>query len=137
MNKSLNVVLAALIASSASLAFAQTSPPSYRTRAEDFAIQNKILQQESTSMPSGSPAVDKNAKPADPIPKATNLAQEEALFKTEDLRLQKESTPLPPGSPAVNKNQRAADPWPKPTTKAQMAADNLAEEQFLQQHSTK
>jgi hypothetical protein len=137
MNKSLNVVLAALVASSTSLAFAQASPPSPRTKAEDFAIQNRTLQKESTSMPAGSPAVDKNAKPADPMPKATTKAQKEALFKAEDRQLQKESTPMPAGSPHVNKNAKAADPMPKPTTKAQRAADNKAEEQFLQQKSTK
>jgi hypothetical protein len=137
MNKSLNVILAALVAGGASLAVAQSSAAIPLTRAQQFASELKVLQDESTAMPIGSPPVDKNAKAEDPIPPVTTLAQQEAWFKVENQRLQRESTAMPPGSPAVNKHELAADPLPKATTPAQMAADNAAEAQFLRQKSTR
>jgi hypothetical protein len=137
MNKSMNIVFAGLIAGSAAHAFAQTGQPGLATRVDEFRNQNQFLQRESTSMPAGSPAVDKYAKPTDSIPKATNMAQEEAFFNAEDRRLQAESTSMPSGSPPVNRNERATDPMPRPTTHAQKVAADFAEEQFLQQSSTK
>jgi hypothetical protein len=137
MNKSMTIVFAALVAASAAHAFAQTSQPSPATRAEAFRLQNQFLERESTPMPAGSPAVDRYAKPEDPMPKATTLAQEEARFRIEDRQLQAEATSLPVGSPSVNRTERAADPIPAPTTNAQKAAASIAEERSLQQESTK
>ena len=96
-------------------------------REQDFAVQNKILQDESTAMPSGSPPVDRSAPPADPIPKASGLAQEEARFKAMDQQLQAESTGMPAGSPPVDRNAVNEDPRPS----------GAAEERFLEQNSTK
>ena len=87
-------------------------------------------------MPAGSPAVDRSAKPEDPIAKATTLAQEEARFRTDEKRFQQESTAMPAGSPQVNPHERAADPLRKATTRAQKAAAFAAEEHFFQQRST-
>ncbi len=137
MKKSLNVVLATLLAGIASLAVAQPgaaapTPSSLRFNQNQF----RTLRQESTSMPSGSPPVDRNAKAEDPIPKVTTLAQQEAWFKVENQRLQRESTGMPAGSP-VNKYDVAADAIPKATTSAQKAAAFAEEERFLQQKSTR
>ena len=106
------------------------------TKAQAFAAQNAEWQALSTGMPAGSPAVDRSAKPADPIPTAANLAQEEARFKVMDAELQAESTNMPVGSPPVNKNEVAADPIPKATTLAQKEARFAAEDRFLEQMST-
>ena len=137
MNKSMTIAFAALVVASAAHAFAQASQPSLATRAEEFRLQNQFLERESTPMPAGSPAVDRHARPQDPIPAASTLAQEEARFRIEDRQLQAEATSLPVGSPTVNRTERAADPMPAPTTGAQKAAASLAEERFLQQEATK
>ena len=137
MNKSMTIVFAALVAASAAHAIAQTSQPSLATRAEEFRLQNQFLERESTPMPAGSTAVDRYAKPQDPIPKATTLAQEEVRFRAEDRQLQAEATSLPAGSPSVSRSERAADPMPAPTTSAQKTAVSIAEERLLQQESTK
>jgi hypothetical protein len=50
------------------------------------------LQAEATNMPVGSPPVNRNEVAADPIPKATTLAQKEARFATEESFLQRMST---------------------------------------------
>lgn len=136
MNASLRTAIAVLVAGAASMSHAHASlwSPSV---IEHFKEQNQTLQQESTPMPVGSPAVDRTAKSADPLPVATNLAQEEALFKAENRRLQSESTGMPAGSPPVDRHQPAFDPMPSPQHKAQRLAANMAEERFLQQESTK
>ena len=54
------------------------------TKAQAFAQQIAYWQALSNSMPAGSPAVDKSKPAADPIPKATTLAQREARFAAED-----------------------------------------------------
>ena len=136
MNASLRTAIAVLVAGAASMSPAHASLWS-PSAIEHFKEQNQTLQQESTSMPAGSPAVDHNAKPADPIPVATGLSQEEALFKAENHRLQSESTGMPARSPPVHRHQPAFDPMPNPQHKAQRLAANLAEERFLQQESTK
>ena len=117
------VVTAALVAGVSG--FAQAAGNSARDQA--FAIQNKILQDESTSMPSGSPPVDRSAPPADPVPKASNLSQEEARFRDMDQQLQKASTGMPSGSPPVDRSAVKEDPAPR----------GVAEENFLEQNSTK
>ena len=117
------VVTAALVAGVSG--FAQAADNS--TRYQDFAIQNKILQDESTSMPVGSPPVDRSAAPADPVPKARGLSQEEARFRVMDQQLQAESTGMAVGSPPVDRNAVNQDPRPSPA----------AEEKFLEQNSTK
>lgn len=138
MKKSLNVVLATLLAGSASLAVAHPGASTLIMNTLRFnQDQFRTLQQESTPMPSGSPPVDRNAKAEDPIPKVTTLAQREAWFKVENQRLQRESTSMPAGSPPVNKYDIAADPIPKATTSAQKAAAFAEEERFLQQKSTR
>src|SRR5437899_11143538 len=52
--------------------------------AAKFKAEEQAMQKESTNMPSASPPVNKSAKPADPIPKATTKAQKEARFKAEE-----------------------------------------------------
>ena len=136
MNKSLGVILVTLVAGSASLAHAQYGAATSATTAQQFASRLRTLQEESTSMPTGSPPVDKNARPEDPIPKLTTLAQDEAWFRAENQRLQRESTGMPSGSPAVKTHEVPADPLPKATTPAEKAAANAAELQFLRQKST-
>lgn len=136
MNKSFGVILVTLAAGSASLAHAHYGAGTPATTAQQFASQFRTLQEESTSMPSGSPPVDKNALPEDPIPKLTTLAQDEAWFRAENQRLQRESTGMPSGSPAVKKHEMPADPLPKATTPAEQAAANAAELQLLRQKST-
>ena len=138
MKKSLNVVLATLVAGSASLAVAHSAASAPATSVLHFnQDQFRTLQQESTPMPGGSPPVDRNAKAEDPIPKVATLAQQEAWFKVENQRLQRESTGMPVGSPQVDKYAIAADPIPKATTTAQKAAAFAREEQFLQRESTR
>jgi hypothetical protein len=137
MNKSLRTALVALAAGGALISYAHASLSDPGSLGERFRLQNQTWQQESTSMPAGSPVVDRSAKAADPVATATNLAQEEALFKTEDRRLQNESTGMAAGSPPVNRHEPAFDPMPKPATKAQRVAANMTEERFLQQESTK
>jgi hypothetical protein len=117
------VVTAVLVAGVSGLA--QAADNSARDQA--FAIQNKILQDESTSMPAGSPPVDTSAPAADPIPKATGLSQEEARFRIMDQQLQEPSTGMPVGSPPVDRSSVNQDPRPSPA----------AEEKFLEQNSTK
>ena len=117
------VVTAALIAGVSGAALGAGNS----ARDRDFAIQNRILQDESTGMPAGSPPVDTSAAPADPVPTASNLSQEEARFREMDQQLQKASTPMPAGSPPVDRNAVNQDPPPS----AQ------AEEKFLEQNSTK
>lgn len=120
------VVTAALVAGVSG--FAQAADNSTRSaRDQAFAIQNKILQDESTSMPSGSPPVDTSAPAADPVPKATGLSEEEARFRVMDEQLQKASTGMPVGSPPVDRTSVNQDPRPSPA----------AEEKFLEQNSTK
>ena len=116
-------VTAALMAGVSGAVFAANNS----ARDREFAIQNKILQDESTSMPSGSPPVDRSAPPADPIPKASGLSQEETRFKVMDQQLQVESTGMPSGSPPVDRNAVNQDPRP----------NAQAEEKFLEQNSTK
>jgi hypothetical protein len=128
------VVTTALVAGISGIALAAGNDGVTTNQA--FAAQNAYWQALSTSMPSGSPAVDKSAKPADPIPSAANLAQEEARFKVMDAQLQAAATPMPVGSPPVNKNEVAADPIPKATTLAQKEARFAAEDRFLEQMST-
>ncbi len=137
MHKQRYILLAALLAAGISQSFAQSTYPDTSARAKEFANQNKILQEESTSSPVGSPPVNRSARPADPIPKATTLQQKEARFKAMDSRLQRESTNLAAGSPRVDKSAAAADPYPKGTTKAQKAAAAAAEEKFLEKSSTR
>ena len=60
--------------------------------AAKFKAEEQAMQKESTNMPSASPPVNKSAKSADPIPKATTKAQKEARFKAEEKAMQKEST---------------------------------------------
>lgn len=136
MNKSLNFVLATLLAGGTSLAVAQPGLASQPTRGQQFASDLKTLEQESTAMPAGSPPVDRNAKPDDPIPKATTPAQKEAWFRKEYHQLQLESTGMPAGSPPVDRYEKAADPFPNATTYAEKAAAFASEERFLQQQST-
>jgi hypothetical protein len=127
-------VTTALVAGVSGIAYAADN--NGLTRDQAFAEQNAYWQALSTPMPVGSPAVDRSAKPADPIPSATNLAQEEARFKVIDAQLQAESTNMPVGSPPVNKNEVAADPIPKATTLAQKEARFAAEDGFLERMST-
>jgi hypothetical protein len=116
------VVTAALVGAVSGLAQAADT-----TRAQNFATQNEALQDESTAMPYYSEPVNRNAAPADPIPKVSGLQGEEARFRGMDQQLQDEATSMPVGSPPVNKNSVNADPRPGP----------LAEERFLEQNSTK
>jgi hypothetical protein len=60
--------------------------------AAKFKAEEQMMQKESTNMPSASPKVNKAAKAADPVPKATTKAQKEAQFKAEEKAMQKEST---------------------------------------------
>lgn len=106
------------------------------TKAQAFAEQNAYWQALSTSMPAGSPPVDKSARPADPIPSAHGKAQEVARFQQMDAQLQAESTNMPAGSPAVDKSEPAADPIPKATTFARKEARFATEDRFLEQMST-
>lgn len=117
------VVTAALVAGVSG--FAQAAGNSARDQA--FAIQNKVLQDESTSMPVGSPPVDRSASPADPVPKASAMGGEAARFSVMDQQLQVESTSMPAGSPPVDRNAVNQDPRPSAA----------AEERFLEQNSTK
>jgi len=117
------VVTAALVAGVSGLAQAADNS----AKARNFAIQNEYLQEQSTSMPAGSPPVDTSAAPADPVPKPSNLSQEEARFRVMDQQLQQLSTGMPSGSPPVNRSAVNQDPAPR----------GLAEEKFLEQNSTK
>ena len=62
------------------------------TAAAKFKAEEQMMQKESTNMPSSSPPVNKSAKAADPIPKATTKAAKEARFKAEEKAMQQEST---------------------------------------------
>jgi hypothetical protein len=137
MKKTINVVLATLLAGGASLALAQSATANSVANAQSFATDFRTLQQESMAMPMISPPVDRNAKPDDPIPKATTLAQKEAWFAEENQWLQRMSTAMPAGSPPVNKYERAADPLPKATTYPEKVAAFRSEERFLQENSTR
>ena len=116
------VVTTALVVGISGMASAADNSTKY----QDFAVQNKIWQDESSGMPAGSPPVDRSAAPADPIPKASGLSQEEARFRVMDRELQDESTGMPAGSPPVDRNSANQDPAP----------NAAAEMQFLEQNST-
>jgi hypothetical protein len=120
--------------SAADVAKAEERAKSDATAAK-FKADEKAMQKESTNMPSASPPVNKSAKPADPIPKATTKAQKEARFKAEEKAMQKESTNMPSASPPVNKAAKAADPVAKATTKAKKEGQFKAEEKALQKDS--
>ena len=105
-------------------------------KAQAFAQQNAYWQALSTSMPAGSPTVDRSVLAADPVPPANAYGGETKRFVAMDRELQAESTDLPPGSPAVNKGEPAADPIPKATTLSQREARFAAEDRFLEQNST-
>jgi hypothetical protein len=136
MKKTINVVQAMLLAGGASLAFAQSAAAYSSPNAQEFAADFQTLQQESMAMPTVSPPVDRYAKPDDPIPRATTLAQKEAWFAEENHWLQRMSTAMPAGSPPVNKYERAADPIPKATTYPEKVAAFRSEERFLQENSS-
>jgi hypothetical protein len=93
MKKSINVVLAVLLAGGASLAVAQSATAYSAAKAQEFASEWQTREQESTAMPAGSPPVDRNAKPDDPIPKATTYPEKVAAFRSEFRFLQENSTP--------------------------------------------
>jgi len=133
MNKSLNVILAALLTGGTAIAAAQPAAATQAVSAQQLANE---LQQEAVSMPMGSPPVDRNAKPADPVPQLTTPAQRAAWHHEESRELRHASIGMPMGSPQVNANESAADPLPKATTHAQQVAQSAAEEQFLQQQAT-
>ncbi len=136
MNKSTSVLLAALLAGGASLAAAQASAAIAPTEAQRFADQFRTLQDESTSMPAGSPTVDRHAQAVDPVPAVTTVAQEKAWFPVEEQRFDRESMAMPSEHLNVNRNAPAADALPKATTPAQKAAANAAEWNFLRQNSS-
>jgi hypothetical protein len=136
MKKSINVVLAALLAGGASLAVVQSAAAYSAAKAQEFASEWQTREQESIAMPAGSPPVDRNAKPDDPIPMATTLAQKEAWFAKENQWLQRESTAMPAGSPPVDRNAKPDDPMPKATTYPEKVAAFQSEFRFLQEHST-
>lgn len=96
--------------------------------ARNFAIEDRILQEESTNMPAGSPRVDRTVPAADPLPAATTPAEEIARFRTMDKTFTAESLSSASGSAPVDRTQPAADPVPKGSA--------AAEERFLQQNST-
>jgi hypothetical protein len=136
MKKSINVVLAVLLAGGASLAVAQSATAYSAAKAQEFANEWQTREQESMAMPLTNPPVDRNAKPDDPIPAATTLAQKEARFAEENQWLQRESTAMPAGSPPVDRNAKPDDPIPKATTYPEKVAAFRSEFRFLQENST-
>jgi len=132
MNKSLNVLLAALLTGGAAIAAVQPAAAS----AISAQQLGRELQQEAVAMPMGSPQVDRNAKPDDPVPQLTTPAQRTAWDRAESHELRHASIGMPMGSPPVDRNAPAADPLPKATTPAQRQAQSAAEQQFLQQEAT-
>ena len=138
MKKSLNVVLATLLAGGATLGVTQPSAAIPIMSALQFNdSQFRTLQKESISMPAGSLPVYPNAKAEDPVPPVTTLAQQQAWFNVENQRLQRESTGMPAESPRVNPYEVAADPIPKAATNRDRALAFAEEEHFLQQKSTR
>jgi hypothetical protein len=121
MMKTVAVAIALMAGISGGAFAADTS-----TRAQNFAIQNEYLQDQSVAMPHESPPVDRSAAPADPYPKASAFGGESARFRVMDREFQAESTGMPSGSPPVNKSSVNADPAPT----------GWAENRFLQQNST-
>ena len=138
MNRKHVTLAAALIAAAfSSLAAAQEGAYNYFNHgadrfsaqsARDFATENRILQEESTNMPAGSPRVDRTIPAADPLPKAANKSEEIARFRAMDSDLTRESLSSASGSASVDRAQPAADPLPRGSA--------AAEERFLQQNST-
>ena len=146
MNRKLSIVAAALFVAGVGVAQAQDGAYNYfnhssdttaTERVREFAIENKILQDESTNMPAGSPQVDRSVPAADPEPRVTTRSDEVARFRDMDRALQRESTSMPAGSPTVDRDQSAADPLPKASSPQQRASNAAAEERFLEQNSTR
>jgi hypothetical protein len=134
MNKSFAILTAAAFAATSIVAHAQSS----NSKAAQFQDLEKTMQEESTNMPSASPPVNRNAKAADPVPKAaTTKAGRKAEFATEEKTMQDLSTNMPTGSPKVDRNAKAADPIPKATTKAEKAARFRDQEAVMQEESTR
>ena len=72
--------------------FNHAPDPRLGERAREFAIENKVLQDESTNMPVGSPPVDRTEKAADPLPKATTPEQRATNALAEERFLEQNST---------------------------------------------
>jgi hypothetical protein len=145
MNRKLSMMAVALLATGIGVARAQNSAynyfnhpsdPTMTERVREFALENKILQDESTSMPAESPQVDRSVPAADPEPRATTQSQEIARFRSMDRALQRESTSMPAESPRVDRHESAADPMPKASSPEQRKVNAAAEERFLEQNST-
>jgi hypothetical protein len=136
MRKSLNVVLATLVAGGVSLAVAQASVAMPDSSAQRFSRELNTLERESSPMWIPNVHVNRYARPEDPVPTATTLAQREAWFNQESHLLQAQSRGGPTVSPPVNPHEPAADPLPRATTPAQKMAALAAQEQFLQREAT-
>ena len=80
---------AVTLASAGGLAAAD--PATYPQRAEPFQDQEKVLQRESTPMPSASKPVAR-AVAADPLPQAMTRAQRSARFIELEREMQAESS---------------------------------------------
>jgi hypothetical protein len=126
MSKQRSTMKRAVLAAALAVGVSGLAHAADTTKAKNFENQNEYLQDQSTSMPAGSPPVDRKAAPADPVPKATGSKGEQARFKGMDKQLQNESTSMPAGTPPVNSNSVNADPPP----------NAQAEEKFLQKNST-
>ena len=80
------------IASAASFANAQvTNDPSTATNSPSTAGSTRAAEAANTRW--GSPPVDRAARPADPIPKATTRAEEAKRFADQEREWQRLSTP--------------------------------------------
>jgi hypothetical protein len=126
-----------VLVSMSSLATAQAAQTAAEKKAADFRTLESEMQQESTSMPSSSPPVDKTVPAEDPYPKATTEQQEIARFRAQEHAMQEESTNMPSSSPSVDKTAPPADPIPKATTKAERAARFADQERIMQEESTR
>ena len=134
----MNRLFASLIATAIAATTIAAHVQSNDSKAARFQDQEKAMQEESTNMPSASPSVNRNAKAADPLPKAAaTKAGRKAQFAAEEKTWQDLSTNLPSASPQVNRNAKAADPIPKAATRAEKEARFREEEAEWQKESTR
>jgi hypothetical protein len=121
-------ILFASLSLSPCLSDAQTQRT--QQRAENFRELEATLQRESSNSPVLAP-VDRSARAADPVPKATTKAEKRARFAAEERAFQRESTSMAP-SMRVDRSTPAADPIPPARTRAAKRQRFIEEEKFLQ-----
>jgi len=91
IHKIIGTITIVSLASAASFAHAQDTNSISNPNADSSAMSSPIAQELSSRW--GSPAVNRSARPADPIPKVTTRTEEAKRFARQEAEWQRLSTP--------------------------------------------